>query len=628
MIKTALLCLILFAAGTALLSAETMEVWNFDTGIFNALGGGYNQFGKEPSDCFLQLVSDVRRGDGGRSLKMSWKKEEPGYCGVWVHLFDENATPEQRSFVDTRKYPYLSFWVKGAKGGEDFDVQMADPEWLRKDDSVSAGPVSKYLKGPITTNWQEVVVPFEDFMLAEPQAAVLTLNGTGAGENEVFIDDLRFKSAADEPAPAGSSTVIAVPPSRKIVKAWWVWETKELLSKADLRKEFFAFCDQQKVDELFLQLVYVFKPLSNGGGGCAILRPDALAELIRECTRRNIRVHALDGYPEFVLETQHDKPLAIVDAVIRYNEGVEPDARFFGIHMDNEPYQIMGFEGPQRNAILEQFLKLNTRIMSLLKEKQSGMVYGIDIPMWFDEANPPLVITYQGKTQDMARHLIDIVDNVGIMDYRTFAGGMDGIIHHAEGEIDYADKAGKKVYIGVETFKYEPTPIVFIYGLPESDWQALQAGSSPLLSLSNVNDFKARSITDGNRRFLGISPPVPLKQGGVFTNALNKLYREFGATAQGRTADLAELRDAAQQMIETNPEYGGFDEFMVKDKDGNLLSAGFATTEYMLDKITFAGKTKTRLNAVLNEVEAYYLPHPSFHGFAIHYYSTFKAMKD
>ena len=47
--------------------------------------------------------------------------------------------------------------------------------------------------------------------------------------------------------------------------------------------------------------------------------------------------------------------------------------------------------------------------------------------------------------------ILDLVDNIGVMDYRTVAYGADGIIAHGEQELAYAATVGKDVFIGVET---------------------------------------------------------------------------------------------------------------------------------------------------------------------------------
>ena len=62
--------------------------------------------------------------------------------------------------------------------------------------------------------------------------------------------------------------------------------------------------------------------------------------------------------------------------------------------------------------------------------------------------------------------------------------------------------------------------------------------------------------------------------------------------------------------------------------EGSPVKQGEALLEIMTDKITFAGKTKAEMEAVLREAAEHYRGSPSFRGFAIHHYTTWKAMKD
>ena len=408
----------------------------------------------------------------------------------------------------------------------------------------------------------------------------------------------------------------------------WVWDTKQIVISDQRMDDLLAFCKQQNVDELFLQVIYVFENDKDGNTYAEMVQPHLFRKFIKKATESGIRIHALDGYPEYALKTWHHKTMAIIDCIIDYNESSEPDERFYGVHLDNEPYQIMGFDGPQREPILVQLLEINDAMVKRIKERGSDLVFGIDIPFWFDEAALPCVITYNGKTQDAAKHLIEICDNVGIMDYRITAGGYDGIVYHALGEIEHADKVGKKIYIGVETFRYEPIPLAFVYGIPEADWHQMTETTNALFWASNVNDFRARSITDEKRRYLGIAEPIPMRRRNGYIFAMKKLYKNFGATNMDPEADLEQIRAEAEKMIEKNIEYDGFEELIIKDDDGNIEFAGFKTTEYMPDKITFAGTSKEYLETVLQEVAQMLGHHPSFNGYAIHYDKTYKELPD
>jgi hypothetical protein len=71
------------------------------------------------------------------------------------------------------------------------------------------------------------------------------------------------------------------------------------------------------------------------------------------------------------------------------------------------------------------------------------------------------VATLEGRP--MSELIIDVVDNLGIMDYRTVAYGADGVIEHGINELRYAAKKGKKVFIGLETVSL-PDETIYDFG--------------------------------------------------------------------------------------------------------------------------------------------------------------------
>jgi hypothetical protein len=265
--------------------------------------------------------------------------------------------------------------------------------------------------------------------------------------------------------------------------------------------------------------------------------------------------------------------------------------------------------------------------MEILRRDGSGIVYGVDIPFWFDEGENPYDVMYRSVRKNVVTHLLEIVDNIGIMDYRNFASGMDGIVWHGAGEIEAANKLGKKVYIGVETYRDPPTKVSFIYGLPADDWSSISRKGGPSVLRSMIDGYKILPLTIGDRKSFGVSQPEVFKNRDAFDQVLVSLYKDFGATSGRRSADLKSLRYEAESFIEKQPDYKGFEEFVIKDKGGKVEAAGFATTAYMIDKITFDGMTKKQLDTVLKEVAESYEGMPSFVGFAIHHYTTYKKMK-
>lgn len=60
-------------------------------------------------------------------------------------------------------------------------------------------------------------------------------------------------------------------------------------------------------------------------------------------------------------------------------------------------------------------------------------------------------MTVDGFKKPLIEQIIEVTDNVALMDYRTAAGGNNGIIALAQNELSYASLKNKDVFIGLET---------------------------------------------------------------------------------------------------------------------------------------------------------------------------------
>jgi hypothetical protein len=245
----------------------------------------------------------------------------------------------------------------------------------------------------------------------------------------------------------------------------WVWETQPLLRDAAERRTFFEFCKEFRINVIAMQVA------TRGAGASRQLdTPAEWTTLITEAHRRNMRVHALDGDPLFANPAQHETALSIVSAVVAYNASVVRAARFDGMHLDIEPYLLPEWKVPASRAEqLNQYLDVNYRAAA--SAHAAGMLYGVDIPFWWhtpDEltGEPVGIVTFRGQRKLATEHLLDFVDNIGIMAYRNVAAGPDGIITHALDTIRRAAKPGRNVraFVGVETEKVSegvPTKVTF-----------------------------------------------------------------------------------------------------------------------------------------------------------------------
>ena len=235
-------------------------------------------------------------------------------------------------------------------------------------------------------------------------------------------------------------------------RALWVWDTAPLLHDGAARGAFFDFCDRHRI-----KAVAIYIGASRAKDARRLTAAAEWKTLIAGASRRGIRVHALDGEPDYALGAQHETVLSIVDAVIAYNASVDAGERFFAMHFDIEPYLLPEWKDPaKRQRILAEYLDLNARAAA--RSHAAGLEYGVDVPFWWhriDDATGEAIgaATFRAVRKPATEHLLDMVDNVAVMTYRTEAAGPDGIITHGLATIERANSRKARVVIGVETEK-------------------------------------------------------------------------------------------------------------------------------------------------------------------------------
>jgi len=161
---------------------------DFDHNDVNLLGCKANTYKKLPSTCEAERTEEVRVGDRGRSLKLKYNKESTGWSGYYTLLNQIDG-----EYYDLSKYKSVSFMVKGEKGGETFQLGMADKNWVNIGDSLKAGQVDDFLPGGVTTEWKEVVVPLKKFgSLDLTQMGSFVIDFNKKQNGIVYIDNLKF----------------------------------------------------------------------------------------------------------------------------------------------------------------------------------------------------------------------------------------------------------------------------------------------------------------------------------------------------------------------------------------------------------------------------------------------------
>jgi len=110
-------------------------------------------------------------------------------------VVDAVPVPVKMESKDVSGYKYLTFWVKGEKGGEHMEVTFRDAN------AVTYTPQFKYKVPDATTNWQKIVVPL-DKIKGKVDLTALDNVSIAFGQDvsndkgaTVYLDDLAFTNS-------------------------------------------------------------------------------------------------------------------------------------------------------------------------------------------------------------------------------------------------------------------------------------------------------------------------------------------------------------------------------------------------------------------------------------------------
>ncbi|MCC6748573.1 MAG: hypothetical protein IT371_13000 [Deltaproteobacteria bacterium] len=424
---------------------------HYDRGNQNRLGGYFNGFAREPSRA------EVRLGPapgGTRALTLSYDRRATGFAGLWIHLFDLQERAARRVYLDSRPFSHLAFRLCGP--AERVLLKVADRAFEAREDALPVGTLDRFArKAGGRSCWREIFVPLDRLpaRLKREELASLVLEVVAPGAGRLFVRDVAFSRRSDVTLPTAAPR--RETPSRTRL-ALWLWETARIAGSPAERETLLAFCRREKVTELFLQLPY--RKLRAGAAWRIDWQPELLRPLLAALHAAGVRVYALDGDPAFALPAQHGLVLAVLEAVLAHNRAAGPTERFDGFRLDAELYLVPGFASARRTPLMRGYLTLLERVAA--KTRPAGLRLGVDLPFWlegYDKYDEPRALL-DGKP--FLERVLALVDDLGLMDYRTQGYGADGTIAHARTELAAADRAGKEVFIGLETVELPDETIV------------------------------------------------------------------------------------------------------------------------------------------------------------------------
>lgn len=414
----------------------------------NAFGGAYGVFERRPSRANAEYVGRVE----GRRLQVRYAKKPGSFCGLWVQLFDAFAGRPERVLCDATGFECLTFWIRGDCGGEKVSLRLADARAEFKGDSYFlADAGSSTPTGKISTVWQRAIVPLSrpDPKVDLKSLALLVFQFDKEDSSAIELRSISLCSKSPPPETLEwKSTAARIQEGGEM--ALWVWNTDSLLADPREAEDFVAFVSSNAFNRIYLSIP-VFTARKNISSVLEKDR-DRFLPLLERLSRSGIRTEALFGEKEFARPARHNDVLQLIGEVVRYNYGVEPSQRFSGIHLDVEPYLLPGFFGDHHDSIVTGYLNLLATSRRVCTA--GGLALAVDVPFWYDlpdERTGENLFSHRHGHGPLIPQILDQVDMLVIMDYRTAVYGADGIVHHAVNELAEATARGKPVLIGLET---------------------------------------------------------------------------------------------------------------------------------------------------------------------------------
>jgi hypothetical protein len=612
---------------------SSLLVWHFEQGIANGWGGQYNVYMREPSWARTYLDPTVTRVSSGHSLRVTAHREAEGFCGLWMDFYTAAEAPRQH--LDASAYRYLTFWVKGQKGGEDFELELTDETSTGDDHLRPKQPLHTYLPQGVTTNWQEVVIPLADFRGLNPRRLVrMTLNFTSPGDYRFYLDDIAFRrlrASVVRSAPRANS-VAPINPAGSAHRAMWVWNTKTLFDpgQPDEASRFLAFCSDNRIREIYLALEFN-RETAEGTPQYEVRSPERYREFLARAHQAGLRVEGLAGTPEWAVRENHAHALAAVDAALAFNRAGPAAARLDGVHFDVEPYLLLGYSDPEyRTQILQEFLEMVSQCATRVRT-EPDLTFSCDVPAWFYPGGglerDRLTVTFKGKVQTVGEHLTDLLETVTIMDYTNQADGAGGIIARGLPALSYAAARGKKIIVGLETFSEGDSTVWFACRLPaEESGRRLATGD--LRGRLFFEDFRLSAFSDDVNIHIGLSAPreMTAERRAAFEGALLRLARQMGTASDSERYPVRDALDTAQAALSQNADWRGFETFEITDPETRRPVAGFRAIHRMSPRITFHGLGREVFEEESRSAIEWLSAQPSFAGLAIHFYDSFREL--
>lgn len=232
--------------------------------------------------------------------------------------------------------------------------------------------------------------------------------------------------------PLVSLFIILRPPSASEPKATWLWNTELIKAHGE---DVISFAKSQGVQVIFLHI-------------SQNVDDEEYKKFISLASSSKMKVHALNGKPDWALREHRHEGDAFLLWVKTYNDGARPQERFTGIQYDVEPYLLKDWE-KEKDDIVEQWME-GMRVW-IEYSQLANLEIGAAVPFWLDGIK---YVGLEGESP-LSEWAADKFDYLAIMAYRNEA---DRVYDISKTILAESDRKKKQVWIGIELGKSNEGP--------------------------------------------------------------------------------------------------------------------------------------------------------------------------
>ena len=297
----------------------------------------------------------------------------------------------------------------------------------------------------------------------------------------------------------------------------------------------------------------------------AIETQQALARTVGLLSATGLQVLALDGAPDYALPSGHGDLFRMVGEVAAYNNAVTGAERLDGLHLDIEPYLLPQWSDEREETVVSFLLTLDA-----LRERteEADLLLEVAVPFWFDSVPLRRPRGDRIESSTLVDAVLERIDSIAVMDYRTTVDGSNGVLALAESELAAAAEHGRDVWIGLETTR-----------LPDQSYLRFRGEGKPGLPDAGEAEWWIVALPD-------VLIAVP-------GDALSEVHE--------RAADMDERR---------------------------IRHWAAYSVEVPASRQTFHDLGFRRLEEVMQETERRLIGHPAYAGLALHYERSLRRLLD